>query len=276
METTPPSPDDLSVELTLPELSLRPRHVAIIMDGNGRWATTQGFARIEGHRRGADVVRDITTYCCEIGVEYLTLYSFSVQNWQRPDNEVSGLMALLEDYCRDERDTLMENGVRLTTIGRTDRLPPSTLQAVTALCQETEQNTTLLLTLALDYGGREELVSTVQTLAAEVERGERRADSIDEAVIQRGLNTSTTPDPDLVIRTSGELRISNFLLWQIAYAELFFTDVYWPDFSRADFATALREYAGRQRRFGGITDAPDFDGVSLLEESPDVDDEGIS
>ncbi len=276
MVTTPPSSNDKRVELTIPEASLRPAHVAVIMDGNGRWATQRGLPRIEGHRRGADVVRDITTYCCEIGVRYLTLYSFSAQNWQRPDNEVSGLMALLEEYCRDERDTLMENGVRLTTIGRRDRLPLSTLQAVEGLCEETEQNTTLLLTLALDYGGREELVSAVQTLASEVEAGERSVASIDEGAIQRGLNTGSMPDPDLVIRTSGELRISNFLLWQIAYAELFFTNIYWPDFSRADFATALREYAGRQRRYGGSADAPDLDGISLPGVSSEPDDEGSS
>ncbi len=244
--------DDTSGERALPDAAMLPEHVAVIMDGNGRWATDRDQPRLEGHRRGAAVVRDITTFCCEIGISYLTLYSFSVQNWQRPPAEVGGLMGLLEDYCRDERDTLMKNRVRLTTIGRLDRLPEPTREAVLHLCEETKDNDGMLLTLALDYGGREELVAAFVELAKEIEGGLRSADSIDGASIRGHLTTTSTPDPDLVLRTSGELRVSNFLLWQIAYAEFVFLDTYWPDITRRDFAFALREYAKRQRRFGGL------------------------
>ena len=220
------------------------------MDGNGRWATERNLPRIDGHRKGADIVRDITTFCREIGIEYLTLYSFSVQNWQRPEDEIAGLMSLLEDYCRDERDTLMENDIRLTTIGRIDRLPQTTRQALEKISAETADNKSMVLTLAVDYGGREELLQAVVDLASEVQSGKRDASSVDEAAIVEKLSTSAIPDPDLVIRTSGELRVSNFLLWQIAYAELLFTDVYWPDFNREKFAKALWDFANRQRRYG--------------------------
>jgi undecaprenyl diphosphate synthase len=239
--------------VTLPELARRPRHVAVIMDGNGRWATDRGLPRLEGHRRGADVVRDITTYARELEIRYLTLYSFSVQNWRRPHEEVSGLMLLLEDYCKKERPTLMKNAIRLATIGSLERLPASTRNAVQALMRETENNRAMTLTLALDYGGREEIVRAVQKLAKDVQDRRLTADAIDEEEIQARLDTAALPDPDLVIRTSGEERVSNFLLWQIAYAELYFTSVRWPDFGRDDFAQALAEYARRDRRFGGVT-----------------------
>jgi len=240
---TPETPD-------VPTGELCPRHVAIIMDGNGRWATERNLPRIDGHRKGADIVRDITTFCREIGIEYLTLYSFSVQNWQRPEEEIAGLMNLLEEYCRDERDTLMSNDIRLTTIGRIDRLPETTRNALEKIGAETANNKSMVLTLAVDYGGREELLQAVVDLASEVEMGKRNASSVDEAAIVEKLSTSTMPDPDLVIRTSGELRVSNFLLWQIAYAELLFTHIYWPDFTREHFAKALWDFANRQRRFG--------------------------
>lgn len=240
MTETPPSAERAAV----------PQHVAVIMDGNGRWAQDQGLVRLEGHRRGAKVVRDITTYARELGVPYLTLYSFSKQNWRRPPLEVAGLMALLENYCRDERATLMENRIRLTTIGDIKRLPSSTRNALATLCEETRHNTSMTLCLAIDYGGREEIVSAVRRLANDWQAGEISADSIDEAAIEARLDTAQMPDPDLLIRTSGECRVSNFLLWQLAYAELHFTKVRWPDFTRAHFFAALQDYQSRQRRFG--------------------------
>ncbi len=236
-----------------------PRHVAVIMDGNGRWAKDRGLPRLEGHKKGADVVRDITTYARELGIGYLTLYSFSVQNWTRPPAEVAGLMLLLEDYCRRERDTLMENGIRLGTIGDLSRLPASTRDAVTALERETAANSAMQLTLALDYGGREEILGAVRRLLDDVQSG--RADTIDEAALAARLDTAGLPDPDLVIRTSGEQRVSNFLLWQLAYAELYFTEVRWPDFTRAHFRAALHDFAARERRYGGLAPvrAPESD-----------------
>ena len=227
-----------------------PEHVAIIMDGNGRWAQDRGLPRLEGHRRGAQVVRDISTCAREMGIGYLTLYSFSRQNWRRPPSEVTGLMALLEDYCRSERDTLNANQIRLTTIGDTQRLPASTRHAIDDLAAATAGNTMMTLCLAVDYGGREEIVSAVRRLALDVQRAKITPESIDEAAIAARLDTARMPDPDLLIRTSGEKRVSNFLLWQLAYAELHFTPVRWPDFSRAHFAAALDDYQGRQRRFG--------------------------
>jgi undecaprenyl diphosphate synthase len=229
---------------------LLPSHVAVIMDGNGRWAQEKGLPRIEGHRRGADVVRDITTYARELGLQYLTLYSFSCQNWRRSAEEVAGLMALLEDFCRSEYTTLMENGIRLRTIGDLFRLPSSTRMAVQELVDASKRNTDMTLTLALDYGGREEIVKAAQALAVKVLNGQMRVQDITEAALESQLDTAYMPDPALLIRTSGEVRVSNFLLWQISYSELYFSQVRWPDFSRADFAQALKEYAMRERRFG--------------------------
>jgi undecaprenyl diphosphate synthase len=230
----------------------RLRHVAVIMDGNGRWAQERSLPRLEGHRRGADVVRDITTYARELGLSYLTLYSFSRQNWRRPATEVAGLMALLEDYCRRERALLMRNEIRLVTIGDMSRLPASTRIALETLTAQTAGNTMMTLCLAVDYGGREEIVAAVRRLAADVDARKVPLDSIDEQAIASRLDTAAIPDPDLLIRTSGEQRVSNFLLWQLAYAELHFTDVRWPDFGRREFAAALADFAQRQRRFGAI------------------------
>jgi undecaprenyl diphosphate synthase len=234
--------------------SQRPSHVAVIMDGNGRWAQERGLQRLAGHRKGADTVREITTFARELEIPYLTLYSFSVQNWRRSPVEVAGLMGLLEEYCDKERDTLMENDIRLATIGDLQKLPESTRLAVTNLTEETAANRSMTLTLAIDYGGREEIVAAVRRLARDIRDRRIAPEKIDESAIETRLDTALFPDPDLVIRTSGEMRVSNFLLWQIAYAELYFTDVRWPDFSRADFAAALAEYAGRERRFGGTSD----------------------
>ncbi len=236
----------------MPDRARLPRHVAIIMDGNGRWASERGLERLEGHRRGADVVRDITTFAREVGIDYLTLYSFSVQNWRRPEPEVAGLMFLLEDYCQKERPTLLKNGIRLNTIGDLTRLPEATRSAVTRLCEDTAHLKDMTLTLALDYGGREELVAAMRRLGRAVQEG-LSPEAIDEAAISAQLDTARMPDPDLIIRTSGEQRISNFLLWQLAYAELHFTPVRWPDFTRENFLSALDDFAGRERRFGGLS-----------------------
>ncbi len=233
-----------------PKTTSRPRHVAVIMDGNGRWAEERGLPRLDGHRRGAEGVNSITTYSRELGIEYLTLYSFSVQNWQRPPQEVAGLMDLLEEYCAGEESTLQENDIKLRIVGRTDRLPPSTQAAVEGLVQRTAANRSMTLSLALDYGGREELVAAMRLLGQEVVSGRLSINAISERTISSRLNTGGMPDPDLMIRTSGEIRTSNFLVWQAAYAELYFCDKAWPDFGRSDFTMALQEYATRQRRFG--------------------------
>jgi undecaprenyl diphosphate synthase len=240
--------------LEVPDKGQRPHHVAIIMDGNGRWAQERGLPRLEGHRKGADVVREITTFARELGIGYLTLYSFSRQNWVRPPDEVAGLMALLEDYCRRERDTLMKNEIRLTTIGDPGRIPDSTRRALDALIEETADNRMMTLCLAVDYGGREEVVAAVKRLVTDVRHKRLAVDAIDESAIESRLDTALMPDPDLLIRTSGELRLSNFLLWQLAYSELHFTSVRWPDFTREQFAAALRDYGGRERRFGQTGD----------------------
>ena len=248
----------------------------MIMDGNGRWANSRGLPRIAGHREGVRTVRKITEICGELDVQILTLYTFSSENWNRPQTEVSALMKLLVKSLRREVKDLMKNNVRFTVIGDINELESNVKNELLDSIQKTKNNTGLNLNLALSYGSRKEILFAVKQLAEKVANGEINTKQIDEPLFSQMLYTRDIPDPDLLIRTGGEFRLSNFLLWQIAYAELFFTDVYWPDFSRADFATALREYAGRQRRFGGIANAPDFDGVSLLEESPDVDDEGIS
>ena len=221
------------------------------MDGNGRWAQELGLPRLEGHRRGAQVVRDITTFARELGISYLTLFSFSRQNWRRPADEVGGLMGLLEDYCRRERETLMRHEIRLRTIGQVARLPVSTRRALTTLAEQTADNRRMTLCLAVDYGAREEMVAAARRVAESVQRGALAPESIDEAAVADHLDTSGMPDPDLLIRTSGERRISNFLLWQLAYAELYFTPTCWPDFGRRDFAAALCDFAARERRFGG-------------------------
>lgn len=261
--------------IDLPPKAQRPTHIAIIMDGNGRWAADQGLPRLEGHRRGADVVREITTYARELEIPYLTLYSFSVQNWRRPPLEVAGLMQLLEEYCRDERDTLMKHEIRLSTIGDLSRLPASTRHAVNALCEDTAGNRKMTLTLALDYGGREELVAAMRRLAIDIKAKRLSPETIDEAALEARLDTALMPDPDLVIRTSGEKRLSNFLLWQSAYAEFYFTDVRWPAFGRVDLAAAICDYASRDRRFGGLSEQVVTDVVDSdyeLGELPATDD----
>lgn len=227
-----------------------PRHLAIIMDGNGRWATSRGLPRVAGHEAGADSVREIVRACGRLGVEVLTLYSFSTENWSRPDDEVQALMALLERYLREEHQDLNKNNVRLSAIGHLHRLPSAVRQGLQAVSASTADNTGLRLVLALSYGGRAEIVDAVRRVAERVHRGELDPMAIDEAAISAHLYTEGLPDPDLLVRTSGELRLSNFLLWQVAYAELYVTGVLWPDFREPELIEAFRSFAERQRRFG--------------------------
>lgn len=227
-----------------------PRHVAVIMDGNGRWAVEQGLPRVRGHEAGADTVRAIVRACGERDIEALTLYSFSTENWGRPGDEVEALMALLARFLVDERDELMGNKVRLRGIGQLERLPDHVRRLLEEATRLTAGNDGLLLTLALSYGSRAEIVEAVRHIASEVAEGALSPDAIDEQTITDRLYTAGVPDPDLLIRTSGEMRLSNFLLWQLAYAELYVTDVYWPDFREPHLDVALEAYARRQRRFG--------------------------
>jgi undecaprenyl diphosphate synthase len=227
-----------------------PRHVAIIMDGNGRWAQRRGLPRVEGHRRGAVAVREVVRAAREIGLPAITLYAFSAQNWARPPEEVATLMQLLRDYVIDERDEIMENDIRLVAIGDIDRLPDFVKAPLDALMAESAGNQSMTLCLALSYGGRESLVAAAQKLAAEVAKGRLEPDEITEQLVSDALQTSGLPRLDLLVRTSGEERLSNFLLWEAAYAELYFTDTYWPDFGKEELYRALESFRGRERRFG--------------------------
>ena len=229
-----------------------PRHVAIIMDGNGRWATNQGLPRFKGHEQGGKTVEDIAMYGVDIGIEYMTLYSFSMQNWKRPAEEVDFLMYLYATYLEKIRPNLAENNVRLMHIGSTERLPENVIKALRETEVITEQNTGMTLGLALNYGSRNEIIDAVRIIAQKCRSGELDPEDIDEQCISSHLYTSKMPDPDLVIRTSGELRISNFLLWQISYAEFYVTDALWPDFDRSAFDLAIQAYADRSRRFGDV------------------------
>ncbi|MGD9615676.1 MAG: isoprenyl transferase [Alphaproteobacteria bacterium] len=232
---------------SLPRL---PRHVAIIMDGNGRWAQARGLPRIAGHRQGADAVRRTLVAAGELGIPYLTLFGFSSENWKRPPDEVEALMGLLRHYLRSEIAELHRHGVRLRVIGQRDRLAGDIAAMIRNAEALTRDNDRMNLTVALSYGGRAEIVAAARAIAAEVMDGRLALDSIDEVAIGRRLFTSELPEPDLLIRTSGEQRISNFLLWQCAYAELVFTKTLWPDFGRADLEQAVADYGGRERRYG--------------------------
>lgn len=228
-----------------------PRHVAIIMDGNGRWAQTRGLPRVRGHEEGAESVRAVVRAARELGVQAVTLYSFSTENWARPPQEVAALMALLRRYLVTERRELLDNGIRFQAIGEVDRLPSFVRVPLAALSAETSgRPTQMTLTLALSYGGRAEIVTAVRSIAAQVASGRLRPEQIDEPLVSRHLMTAGLPDPDLLIRTSGEMRISNFLLWQLAYAEIYVTPIAWPDFRREQLVEAFREFSARERRFG--------------------------
>jgi undecaprenyl diphosphate synthase len=229
-----------------------PRHVAIIMDGNGRWAQARGLPRIDGHSRGVQSVRTAIEECCRLGLEQLTLYCLSVENWKRPQPELDFLMALLHKYLLAERVEIMEQNIRFTTIGRRQGLPPAVLREIDENIRLSRDNTGMMLTLAINYGGRAELVDALRILAEQVQRGTLSPDDLDEAAVSDALYTAGMPDPDLLIRTAGEMRVSNFLLWQISYAELWVTEKCWPDFDAATLHDALRNYAGRTRRFGGL------------------------
>ncbi|MBI2373578.1 MAG: di-trans,poly-cis-decaprenylcistransferase [Deltaproteobacteria bacterium] len=220
------------------------------MDGNGRWAEDHGLVRIDGHRRGSDSVREIVTAAREAGIEALTLYAFSAQNWARPSDEVAGLMMLLYDYLERDKPTLLENQIRLNAIGDLERLPELVRGRLESVRAETAAGNAMVLTLALSYGGQEEIVAAAKRIARQAASGQLDPDAIDAALFDRALDTHGLPPVDLMIRTSGELRISNFLLWQLAYAELLFLDVQWPDFGRRDLYAAIEVYRGRQRRFG--------------------------
>lgn len=227
-----------------------PRHLALIMDGNGRWAKQRGWERFLGHRRGVSTVRDVTTECAQLGIERLTLYAFSSENWNRPRREVEVLMELLTSFLHSEVQTMQEHNVRLQAIGRLDRLPPAVCSALAAALAATAGNTGMVLCLALSYGGRDELVDACRMLAARVARGELAPEAIDAAAVQGALYAGQ--DVDLVIRTAGERRISNFLPWQAAYAEFVTCQALWPDFTLDELRAGLREYAGRERRFGKV------------------------
>jgi undecaprenyl diphosphate synthase len=227
-----------------------PSHVAIIMDGNGRWASSRNLPRLEGHRVGRESVRTVVRTCAKIGISYLTLYTFSLENWQRPSDEVEGLMMFLEDVLEKEYLELDENGVQLRAIGRTGMLPKSTKRVLDGTIEKLKHNDRLVLTLGISYGSRAEIIDATQRVAAAAVKKEIRVDEITEAVFAKYLYDPDLPDPDLLIRTSGELRVSNFLLWQIAYSEIYVTDVLWPDFREKALFDSIIAYQKRERRFG--------------------------
>ena len=229
-----------------------PRHIAIIMDGNGRWARNRDFPREFGHRNGAAAVRSVIEECGALGVEVLTLYSFSMENWKRPAGEVSALMQLYMTYLEGEIEKFMKENLRFRQIGRREGLAPEVLEAADRLTELTKNNTGSMLCLAVNYGARAEIVDAVRTIAERVKRGELEPSAITDATVHDHLYTAGLPDPDLLIRTAGEMRVSNYLLWQISYAELHVTDVLWPDFGTADLHAAIRDYAKRNRKFGGL------------------------
>jgi undecaprenyl diphosphate synthase len=248
-------PLDPRVELGV-ERERLPRHIAIIMDGNGRWARARGLSRIEGHKHGALTVRDIVTQAARLGIECLTLYSFSLENWKRPQPEVMGLMGLYAHYLASERGLIQDNNVRLIQLGRKSGLPPEVVRELEATEDMSRGNAGLKLCLALNYGSRDEIVDGVRKIAERVKRGEISPDAIEPETISESLYTAGLPDPDLVIRTAGEMRLSNFLLWQISYAELFVSPVLWPDFTAEHFNAALKDFAGRERRYGDVGGKP--------------------
>jgi undecaprenyl diphosphate synthase len=236
-----------------PAADRRPRHIAIIMDGNGRWAQTRGLPRIEGHRQGVASVRRITEHCARLGVEQLTLYCLSSENWRRPAAELDFLMHLLEQYMVEERALLMRERIRIAMIGRRDGLPEATLAAMDRTVGMCAANDGMRLCLAINYGGRGEIVAAAQKLAEEARAGTLDPAAIDEDLFAARLDTAGMPEPDLLVRTAGEMRISNFLLWQVSYAELWVTDALWPDFTEAHLDEAIRAFASRERRFGGLS-----------------------
>jgi undecaprenyl diphosphate synthase len=236
----------------LPPESL-PRHIAMIMDGNGRWARQRGLPRIEGHRAGIASVRRVTEECSRLGIEQLTLYCLSSENWKRPAEELDFLLQLLQTYLVEERPRMMERNIHARWIGRREELPQAAVEKLDETVHLTEANTGLRVCLAINYGGRAELVDAARRIADEILRGVLDLQSIDEKTLSDRLYTAGMPDPDLLIRTAGEMRVSNFLLWQISYAEIWVTEAYWPDFNESHLHAALKDYAARDRRFGGLS-----------------------
>ncbi len=240
----------IMVSTTVVDLECLPRHVAIIMDGNGRWAERRKKPRLFGHKVGADSVSDIVEISREIDIKVLTLYAFSSENWNRPRHEVTGLMSILKRYLEAELPRMQKNGIRLMSIGDRDRLPDQVRETLEHVIEETSDNSELTLNLALSYGARDEIVRAVKALSRECVSGERTVESITSEVLSTHLDTFGLPDPDLLIRTGGESRLSNFMLWQVSYAEVYFTDIMWPEFRKDEFLQALAEYQLRERRFG--------------------------
>lgn len=243
-------------------MSRRPKHIAIIMDGNGRWAEAQGLPRIEGHRRGVESVRDVLDGCREYGIECLTLYCFSSENWRRPAEELEFLMELLKAYLIAECPKIIEQNVRLKIIGRRSPLPQDVLDEIDRTVEACSVCTGMTLCLAINYGSRAELVDAIKSISGEVAAGQLELDAIDEELVAKHLYTAGLPDPDLLVRTSGEMRISNYLLWQISYSELYVTDICWPEFGQNALAQAIRDYSQRQRRFGAVVTTTPLDDVS--------------
>jgi len=231
-----------------------PKHIAIIMDGNGRWAKKRGLPRVAGHKRGVDTVKEIVEACAEIGVKFLTLYTFSTENWKRPKDEVSTLMRLLLNSLRDRVNELNENDIRLTTIGDTESLPLAVRKQLEFDIERTKSNKKMVLNLALSYSGRWELLEAIKQIAISTVEGKIKSEDIDEKLVSSFLTTKNIPDPDLLIRTSGEFRVSNFLLWQIAYSEFIITETLWPDFSKFDLYDAIKIFQKRERRFGKVSE----------------------
>jgi undecaprenyl diphosphate synthase len=231
-----------------------PRHIAIIMDGNGRWAKKRGLPRIAGHKEGVNSVRKVVETCGQLGIKVVTLYTFSTENWRRPQREVSALMRLLLRTIQNEMKDLIRNNVRLMAIGGIESLPKSPRDGILKVIEKTKENTGLILNLALNYGGREEIISALRQIADDVQKGKLNPSEIDTEKFQEYLYTFGLPDPDLMIRTSGELRISNFLLWQLAYTEIYITDVLWPDFREKELLDAISNYQSRERRFGKLSE----------------------
>lgn len=243
----------LSSNIDALDYSNLPKHVAIIMDGNGRWAKKRTLKRIKGHEKGSRSVRDITRTCRKLGISVLTLYAFSTENWLRPAREVSGLMQILKRFLKSEQDEMMENNIQLNAIGEISRLPEDVQNSLNKSIELTKKNNGMILNLALSYGSRTELVSVVKKIATMVKEQSLEPNSVNEEFISSLLYTKDIPDPDLLIRTSGEMRISNFLLWQIAYSEIYFTDTLWPDFTSEEFIDILKNYQHRDRRFGKVS-----------------------
>ncbi len=234
------------------DINTLPQHIAIIMDGNGRWANNRGLPRLKGHQKGSEAVRDTIEAARDLGVQYLTLFAFSSENWKRPEDEVSGLMNLLRYYLKREMAELQKTGVCLKVIGEHDRLDQDLRDMIAQAVELTKDNDDMVVTVALNYGGRRDIVLAAREMAARVQSGEITIDDITEKSLQSALMTADLPEPDFVIRTSGEQRLSNFLMWQFAYTEIYFTDVLWPDFGKKDLEKALKNYALRKRRFGAL------------------------